>query len=130
VYQGRTVDHQVHLGFDLAATKAVAVPASNDGVVVLARFFGIYGNAVVVDHGYGLESLYGHLSTIDVKEGQAVKRGDIIGRTGDTGLAGGDHLHFSILIDGQPVNPQEWWDPHWIRDRVARKLGAALKFTD
>ncbi len=130
VYQGRTVDHQVHLGFDLAATKAVPVPSSNDGVVVLARFFGIYGNAVVVDHGYGLQSLYGHLSTIDVKEGQAVKRGDILGRTGDTGLAGGDHLHFSILLDGQPVNPQEWWDGHWIRDRVARKLGAGLKFTD
>jgi murein DD-endopeptidase MepM/ murein hydrolase activator NlpD len=130
VYQGRVVDHQVHLGFDLAATKAVQVPASNDGVVVLARFFGIYGNAVVVDHGYGLQSLYGHLSTIDVKEGQAVKRGEILGRTGDTGLAGGDHLHFSILLGGQPVNPQEWWDGHWIRDRIARKLGGALKFTE
>jgi murein DD-endopeptidase MepM/ murein hydrolase activator NlpD len=130
VYQGRTVDHQVHLGFDLAATKAVPVPSSNDGVVVLARFFGIYGNTIVVDHGYGLQSLYGHLSAIDVKEGQAVKRGDILGRTGDTGLAGGDHLHFSILLDGQPVNPQEWWDGHWIRDRVARKLGGALRFQE
>jgi murein DD-endopeptidase MepM/ murein hydrolase activator NlpD len=130
VYQGRAVDHQVHLGFDLAATRAVPVPASNDGVVALARFFGIYGNAVVVDHGYGLESLYAHLSSIDVKEGQEVKRGDTLGRTGDTGLAGGDHLHFSVLLDGQPVNPQEWWDGHWIRDRVARKLGGALRFED
>ena len=130
VYQGRTVDHQTHLGFDLAATKAVAVPASNDGVVVLARFFGIYGNAVAVDHGYGLQSLYGHLSSIDVKEGQAVKRGETVGRTGDTGLAGGDHLHFSILLDGVPVDPQEWWDPHWIRDRIARKLGGALRYQD
>jgi murein DD-endopeptidase MepM/ murein hydrolase activator NlpD len=130
VYQGRTVDHQTHLGFDLAATKAVPVPASNDGVVVLARFFGIYGNTVVVDHGYGLESLYGHLSVIDVKEGQAVKRGEILGRTGDTGLAGGDHLHFSILLDGQPVNPQEWWDGHWIRDRIARKLGGGFRFQE
>jgi murein DD-endopeptidase MepM/ murein hydrolase activator NlpD len=130
VYQGRTVDHRDHLGFDLAATRAVPVPASNDGVVVLARFFGIYGNAVVVDHGYGLQSLYGHLSVIGVKEGQAVKRGDILGRTGDTGLAGGDHLHFSVLLDGQPVDPQEWWDGHWIRDRIARKLGGALRFQD
>ena len=129
-YQGRTVDHQVHLGFDLAATRAVPVQASNDGVVVLARFFGIYGNTVVVDHGYGLESLYAHLSSIDVKEGQVVKRGDPLGRTGDTGLAGGDHLHFSILIAGQPVSPQEWWDGHWIRDRVARKLGASLRFEE
>jgi len=130
VYQGRIVDHQVHLGFDLAATRAVPVPASNDGVVALARFLGIYGNAVVVDHGYGLESLYAHLSTIDVKEGQAVKRGETLGRTGDTGLAGGDHLHFSILLAGQPVNPQEWWDGHWIRDRVARKLGGTFPFED
>lgn len=130
VYQGRTVDHQVHLGFDLAVTKAVEVPASNDGVVALARFFGIYGNTVVVDHGYGLQSLYAHLSSIDVKEGQEVKRGDALGRTGDTGLAGGDHLHFSILLAGQPVNPQEWWDGHWIRDRVARKLDGALRFEE
>lgn len=130
VYQGRTVDHQVHLGFDLAATKAVPVPASNDGVVVLARFFGIYGNTVVVDHGYGLQSLYAHLSSIDVKEGQGVKRGETLGRTGDTGLAGGDHLHFSILLAGQALNPQEWWDGHWIRDRVARKLGGAFRFED
>jgi len=129
-YQGRLVDHQVHLGFDLAATRAVAVPASNDGIVALARYFGIYGNAVVVDHGYGLESLYAHLSAIDVKEGQAVKRGETLGRTGDTGLAGGDHLHFSILVAGQPVNPQEWWDGHWIKDRVARKLGSALRFEE
>ena len=130
VYQGRPVDHQVHLGFDLAATRAVPVPASNDGVVALARFFGIYGNTVVVDHGYGLQSLYAHLSAIDVKEGQEVKRGETLGRTGDTGLAGGDHLHFSILIAGQPVNPQEWWDAHWIRDRVARKLGSAFRFDE
>jgi murein DD-endopeptidase MepM/ murein hydrolase activator NlpD len=130
VYQGRTVDHQVHLGFDLAATRAVKVQASNDGVVAMARYFGIYGNAVVVDHGFGLESLYAHLSSIDVKEGQAVKRGDTLGRTGDTGLAGGDHLHFSILLAGQPVDPQEWWDGHWIKDRVARKLGGALRFDE
>jgi murein DD-endopeptidase MepM/ murein hydrolase activator NlpD len=130
VYQGRTVDHQVHLGFDLAATRAVAVQASNGGVVAMARYFGIYGNTVVVDHGYGLQTLYAHLSSIDVKEGQEVKRGETIGRTGDTGLAGGDHLHFSILVAGQPVNPVEWWDGHWIRDRVARKLGSAFPFEE
>ncbi len=130
LYQGKSVDHQVHFGFDLAATKAVAVESSNDGVIALARFFGIYGNTVVVDHGYGLQSLYAHLSSIDVKEGQEVKRGETLGRTGDTGLAGGDHLHFSILVAGQPVNPQEWWDGHWIRDRVARKLGSAMHFEE
>jgi murein DD-endopeptidase MepM/ murein hydrolase activator NlpD len=96
--------------------------------VVLARFFGIYGNAVVIDHGYGLMSLYGHLSQIGVKEGQMVKRGQELGRSGQTGLAGGDHLHFTMLLQGLPVTPVEWWDPHWIQDRIARKLGAALPY--
>jgi len=127
-YQGRPVDHQDHLGFDLASTRNAPIPASNDGIVVLARYFGIYGNAVVIDHGYGLMSLYGHLSTIDVSEGQQVARGETIGLTGATGLAGGDHLHFTMMLDGLPVNPREWWDAHWIRDRLVSKLGKALPF--
>ena len=83
---------------------------------------------MVIDHGYGLLSLYGHLSSISVEEGQAVERYEAIGRSGQTGLAGGDHLHFTILLRGLPVNPQEWWDGHWIHDRLKRKLGAALPF--
>jgi murein DD-endopeptidase MepM/ murein hydrolase activator NlpD len=124
-YQGKHVDQQDHLGFDMASVAHAAVPASNDGVVLLARYFGIYGNAVVIDHGYGLMSLYGHLSSLEVREGQAVKRGQEVGRSGETGLAGGDHLHFTMLLRGLPVNPVEWWDPHWIQDRLARKLGPA-----
>lgn len=126
VYNGKDVDHQVHLGFDMASVERDALPASNRGTVVLARYFGIYGNAVVVDHGYGLQSLYGHLSTIGVREGQTVERGQELGRSGQTGLAGGDHLHFTMLLHGLPVTPVEWWDAHWIQDRVARKLGKAL----
>ena len=125
-YNGRKIDEQDHLGLDLATTRADAVPAANDGVVVLARFFGIFGNAVVIDHGYGLLSLYGHLSSIGVQEGATVTRGEMLGRSGDTGLAGGDHLHFTLLLAGLPVTPVEWWDAHWIQDRIARKLGAAL----
>jgi murein DD-endopeptidase MepM/ murein hydrolase activator NlpD len=90
--------------------------------VVLARYFGIYGNSVVLDHGGGLMSLYSHLSSIEVAPDQEVEKGQVIGRTGQTGLAGGDHLHFTLLIRGQPVNPIEWWDPMWIRDRVMGKL--------
>ncbi len=130
VYAGRQVDQQTHLGFDLAATRNTPVPAANDGVVVLARYFGIYGNAVVVDHGYGLMSLYAHLASTDVAQGQSVARGDVLGRTGATGLAGGDHLHFTILIQGLPVNPTEWWDAHWIRDHMARPLGPAFPFAE
>lgn len=123
VYNGRPIDQQDHLGFDMASVERDSIPSSNAGKVVLARFFGIYGNAVVVDHGYGLMSLYGHLSSIAVQEGQTVQRGQELGRSGETGLAGGDHLHFTMLLHGLAVSPVEWWDPHWIQDRVARKLG-------
>jgi murein DD-endopeptidase MepM/ murein hydrolase activator NlpD len=124
LYNGQEVDHQTHLGFDLAVNQHTPVVAANDGVVVHAAFFGIYGNAVIIDHGCGLQTLYGHLSSIDVKEGEAVKRGQVIGRSGQTGLAGGDHLHFTVLLDGIPVNPTEWWDAHWIHDRIEEKLAA------
>ncbi len=128
LYEGREVDQQTHLGFDLASVAQSPVPAANRGVVLMARYFGIYGNTVVLDHGHGLMSLYSHLSSIDVEEGQEVERGAVLGRTGATGLAGGDHLHFTTLVRGMPVNPTEWWDASWIRDRVARKLGPALAF--
>lgn len=125
-YQGQQVDQEYHLGFDLASVAHADVPAANAGVVVMARYFGIYGNAVVVDHGYGLMSLYAHLSAIAVHEGEQVGRGQVLGRSGATGLAGGDHLHFTFLLQGLPVRPVEWWDDHWLADRLKRKLGAAL----
>ena len=121
-YNGQTVDHQTHLGFDLAGLEHMPVRAANDGTVVFAGFLGIFGNAVVIDHGCGVQSLYGHMSSIAAKEGDRVKREQEIGRSGETGLAGGDHLHFTMLVDGIPVNPIEWWDPHWIHDRIEVKL--------
>jgi Peptidase family M23 len=125
VYRGREVDRQVHLGFDLAKTANVPVVAANRGKVLYANDLGIYGNCVILDHGMGVQSLYGHLSSFDVSEGQEVDRGQPIGRSGQTGLAGGDHLHFSMLVNGQFVNATEWWDPHWIEDRIMRKLREA-----
>lgn len=125
-YGGREVDQQTHLGFDLAVTAHTPVPAANRGLVRLARYFGIYGNTVVVDHGFGLMTLYSHLSSIDVAEGQAVERGAVLGRTGRTGLAGGDHLHFTTLIGGLPVRPTEWWDARWVREHVAAPLAPAV----
>jgi len=122
IYGGQPVDHQTHLGFDLAGSEHMPVRAANDGVILFAGFLGIYGNAVIIDHGCGIQSLYGHLSAIAVKEGDAVKREQEIGRSGQTGLAAGDHLHFTMLLDGIPVNPVEWWDPHWIHDRIQAKL--------
>ena len=132
-YKGREVDRQVHLGFDLAVTANVPVVAAQRGTVVFADYLGIYGNCVIIDHGLGVQSLYAHLSLIDVKPGQQVEKGHTLGRSGMTGLAGGDHLHFTMLLNGQPVNPVEWWDAKWMQDRVFRKVaeagGAALSAT-
>jgi len=122
VYEGDDIDQQVHLGFDLASTANAPVAAANSGTVVHAAYLGIYGNCVIIDHGMGLQSLYAHLSTIDVAPGQELTRGEQIGLSGRTGLAGGDHLHFAILLQGHPVTPMEWWDPHWMEDRIEQKL--------
>ena len=126
VYEGRDVDQQDHLGFDLASIRRAPVLAANQGIVLMADYFGIYGNAVVIDHGFGLMSLYAHMSSLAVTVGQEVARGDNLGATGETGLAGGDHLHFSMMLHGLQINPLEWWDPSWIENRIASKLGAAL----
>jgi murein DD-endopeptidase MepM/ murein hydrolase activator NlpD len=122
IYQGKKIDQQVHLGYDLAVTPHVDVEASNDGRVVYAASLGIYGNCVVIDHGYGLQSMYGHLSEIAVREGDMVKRGQILGKSGQTGMAGGDHIHFSMQLEGVQIDPKEWWDAHWIKDHIAKRV--------
>jgi murein DD-endopeptidase MepM/ murein hydrolase activator NlpD len=122
IYHGSKIDQQVHLGYDLAVTQHVGVEASNDGRVVWAAPLGIYGNCIVVDHGYGLQTIYGHLSRIDVHEGDMVKRGQAMGLSGMTGMAGGDHVHFAMQLDGVQIDPKEWWDPHWIQDHVVRRV--------
>ncbi len=125
VYKGEEIDRQVHLGFDLAVTQRIPVRAAQNGIVVHAGDLGIYGNCVIVDHGLGVQSLYAHLSSIEVKEGDRVEKGRQLGRSGMTGLAAGDHLHFTMLVNGQPVNAVEWWDPKWMEDRVLRKIREA-----
>lgn len=122
VYNGQDVDKQLHLGFDLSSTARSPVPAANDGVVVFADELGIYGRVVVVDHGLGLFSLYGHLSEIGVERGRAVAQGESLGRTGTTGLAGGDHLHFAMLLSGTFIDPLEWFDGRWIQEHLEAKL--------
>jgi murein DD-endopeptidase MepM/ murein hydrolase activator NlpD len=122
LYRGNPIDHQTHLGFDLASLRGAVIPAGNTGVVAFAGALGIYGNTVILDHGIGLFSLYGHLSEVSVAKGARVARGDPIGKTGDTGLAGGDHLHFSIMVRGVHVDPVEWWDAHWIHDHIEARL--------
>ena len=122
VYKGQDVDKQVHLGFDLASTAGASVRAANSGRVVHAGWLGIYGNCVIVDHGMGLQSLYAHLSSIGVKVGDMVELDSELGRSGSTGLAGGDHLHFTMLLSGNAVTPIDWWSAQWVQDRILRKL--------
>jgi murein DD-endopeptidase MepM/ murein hydrolase activator NlpD len=122
IYHGKKIDQQTHLGYDLSSTQQVGVQASNDGRVVYAAPLGIYGNCIVVDHGYGLQTIYGHLSEIDVHEGDMVKRGQVMGKSGMTGMAGGDHIHFSMQLEGVQIDPKEWWDAHWIKDHIARRV--------
>jgi murein DD-endopeptidase MepM/ murein hydrolase activator NlpD len=122
MWDGKVIDEQVHLGVDLASIAMSPVEAANRGKVIFAGELGIYGNTVLLEHGCGLFSMYSHLSQISVDVGQFLEKGEVLGVTGSTGLAGGDHLHFGILVGGVFVNPIEWWDPHWVKDNVTDKL--------
>ena len=124
---GKVIDRQYHLGYDLSVTKRYAVPASNSGVVVFAGDLGIYGNTVIVDHGMGVMTLYSHLTSMSVGVGDSVGKKDHIGRTGTTGLAVGDHLHFGVYVQGVPVRPLEWWDAKWIDDSIWYKINYVKK---
>jgi len=119
---GTRVSQARHYGFDLASNAHAEITASNDGVVVFAGPNGIYGNLVMLDHGLGITSLYGHLSSIGVSVGDAVEKGQSLGRSGSTGLAGGDHLHFAILVGTSYVDPREWWDEKWVREHVDARI--------
>ena len=118
LYKGNKISKSAHLGYDLASYSKAPVEAANSGIVKFAGDLSIYGGTVIIDHGLGLMSLYGHLSAVTVEEGERVRRGDMIGKTGATGLAGGDHLHFGILLHGHEVSPVYWWDRNWIKIHI------------
>ena len=122
VYKDETIDNAYHLGYDLSVTKHYPAEAANSGVVAFTGDLGIYGNTVIIDHGLGLFTLYSHLSSIEVKPGDQIKQRQTIGKTGETGLAAGDHLHYGVYLDGVAILPVEWWDEKWIRDNVEPKL--------
>ncbi len=121
-YKGKEIDRTVHLGHDSASTLQAEVIAANTGKVIFSDFLGIYGLCIVIDHGIGIQTLYAHLSQSQVEVGQQLNRGDIIARSGVTGLAGGDHLHFEVLVNGIPVQPIEWWDANWVNNNIDSKL--------
>ena len=122
LWDGKEVSRSRHMGIDLADVAQARVVSGNRGHVVFAGDLGIYGGLVIVDHGIGVSSLYGHLSAISVKEGDLLEQGQEIGRTGTTGLAGGDHLHYEIRVQGEPVSPLAWLDPKWIEEHIEGKI--------
>ena len=121
-YNNEPIDTAYHLGYDLSVTKHYPVEAANSGTVAFVGDLGIYGNAVILDHGLGLFTLYGHLSSIDVKVGDPIKQRQALGKTGETGLAAGDHLHYGVYLHGVAILPVEWWDQKWINDNIEPKL--------
>lgn len=123
-YNGEAIDQQTHLGIDIASVEKAGIRAANRGKVVFADYLGIYGNMVLIDHGQGIFSLYSHLSRIDTRVGAMVNKDQPIGLSGTTGMAGGDHLHFSMLVHGIFVTPVEWWDQHWIDVHIKAALNA------
>jgi murein DD-endopeptidase MepM/ murein hydrolase activator NlpD len=97
-----------HAGVDISASVGQPVIAPADGVVEFADFMGGYGRAIVIDHGHGISTRYGHLSSFAVTTGQQVRRGDIIGYVGDSGRSTGPHLHYEVRINDTPVNPHKY----------------------
>jgi murein DD-endopeptidase MepM/ murein hydrolase activator NlpD len=121
-FEGKEIDQQVHLGIDLASTSRTPILAANRGQVVFADYLGIYGNTVILDHGQGVFSLYAHLSRIDVMLNDIIEKNNRLGLSGTSGMAGGDHLHFSMLVNGVFVNPLEWWDEQWLKLNIIEQL--------
>ena len=97
-----------HSGVDLDGDGGEPIRPSADGIVVLAEQLQVRGNTIIIDHGWGVYSLYAHLSKIQVQPGERVARGDTIGLLGSTGLATGPHLHWEIRVNGTPVDPIAW----------------------
>ena len=125
VVAGEPISKATHFGYDLASTSGAAITASNAGRVLFAGDLGIYGTCVLIDHGIGLSSLYAHLSRLDVRADDVVAKDQALGLSGQTGLAGGDHLHFAILVGGHYVDPLEWWDPKWVQQHIDVNLRLA-----
>jgi murein DD-endopeptidase MepM/ murein hydrolase activator NlpD len=123
-YNGKKIDTTYHLGYDLASVAQAEIQACNSGTVIWADNLGIYGQCIVIDHGLGLQTLYAHMSQLDVQQGDKIVKGQIIGHSGATGLAGGDHLHLGVFVNGIAVQPIEWWDKNWLHNNVDSKLDA------
>jgi len=127
IYNGKEISRAIHKGVDLAKVKRSPIYANNPGRVVASEYIGIYGNTLIIYHGLGLYTLYGHTSEFKVKKGDSVRKGTVIARTGATGAVFGDHLHFGVYVQGYPVQPLEWMDPHWIKTNIVDVINGSKR---
>jgi len=123
--RARDISRSYHVGYDLASVRHAPIVSSNPATVVYAGYNGIYGNMPLLDHGFGLYTLYGHCSQVLVGEGEHVATGQTIAKTGKTGLALGDHLHFGMLVQGVEVLPMDWMKQNWIESHIYRVMKRA-----
>jgi murein DD-endopeptidase MepM/ murein hydrolase activator NlpD len=129
-YHGEEVDQAWHLGMDWASVKKATVRAQESGRVIFDDYLGIYGNTIIIDHKFGLATLYAHVSSSDIQMGAEVRRGQKVANTGSTGAVFGDHLHFGVLVQGIEVNPVEWMDKNWIKTRITDIIKKSKKIID
>lgn len=126
-YNGEDVSQSWHMGLDLASTAMASIDTQNAAFVAYNDLNGIYGENIILYHGFGLYTLYGHCNGTLVKPGEHIGVKHIIGKTGTSGLALGDHLHFGVLIQGVEVRPEEWMDRKWMKDNIYDILNSAKK---
>ncbi len=129
-YNEELMSESHHLGIDLASVGLAEITSNNLARVAYANFNGIYGKMPILYHGLGLYTLYGHCSEINFNANDLVKTDSVIARTGKSGLALGDHLHFGVLVQGIEVRPEEWMDEKWIRLNVKNVIEEAKKMVD
>ncbi len=126
-YHGKFVSEAYHLGLDLASHAMAPIKTQNGGKVVFADYNGIYGNSPILSHGLGLYTVYGHCSSLNVAVGDEVAPNTVIAKSGKSGYAMGDHLHFGVLVQGIEVRPQEWMDKKWIKLNISDIIKHAKK---
>jgi len=122
LYNGQEVIKGASVGSRLPVSSRQKVLAANSGRVSFVRTLALNGNTVVIDHGFGLSTVYAHLSESTVKVGDEIAKGVPIGRTGATGFAQSEEVYFEMRLHGVPVSPNEWWDESWVADHITNKI--------
>ena len=126
-YEGMELGSFVNPGVDFAAAPQISVMASNSGVVAFSGTMGVYGNMVIIEHGFGLASCYAYLVATNVAVGERIEKGAVIGKAGLSGFSPSSRFQYQLRAHGVPVAPIEWWDQRWVKDHIESKIEQAKK---